>query len=394
MKTTTAIIATAAALISPVWGGDILIDNNLLLPAEDAPAFKKKAAEQYGTLWMVDAAYGYWHTHRAMPETCSRSNNFLLRVLANQRLLRNDTHGGTWLVAEFDGAWGLDHSSAQEAHYLADGYGSATSPHADARGAHRGVIPELGIMQYLAHKRVCITAGMLNLTNYLDAVSIANCTYCSFTNSGFTNSTVLPLTEANLAAMVQWQFTERDAATLAFTRCGCEAGYNPFHSRSIDGYAVVGEYRHDFADGAYTLRRNPFLKHTHADTTAASAPVWKPIPATGQRFSCAPAQPCGKRRIATASTSPWVRACISSRSAGMISWVWRGAYSRGPRKHTTRGNRRWKSPTPCSSQTGSSSSRTSNTSTTPPTATTRVTRPCGACRPCSHSERNRRRQLR
>ena len=266
MKTTTAIITTAAALISPVWGGDILIDNNLLLPAEDAPAFKKQAAEQYGTLWMVDAAYGYWHTHRAMPETCSSSNNFLLRVLANQRLLRNDTHGGTWLLAEFDGAWGLDRRSAQRAHYFADGFGSVASPHADARGPHTGVIPELGIMQFLAHRRVCITAGMLNFTNYLDAVSIANCTYCNFTNSGFVNSTVLPLTEANLAAMVQWQFSEQDAATLAFSRCGCEAGNNPFHSRDIDGYALAVEYRHDFAEGAYTLRLNPFLKHTHADT--------------------------------------------------------------------------------------------------------------------------------
>lgn len=266
MKTTTAIIATAAALITPVWGGNILEENNLLLPAENAPAFKKKAAEQYGTLWMVDAAYGFWHTHRAMPETCSRSNNLLLRVLANQRILRNDTHGGTWLLAEFDGAWGLDRRSAQETRYFANGFGSVASPHADARGPHTGVIPELGIMQYLAHRRVCITAGMLNFTNYLDAVSIANCTYCNFTNSGFVNSTVLPLTEANLAAMVQWQFSEQDAATLAFSRCGCEAGNNPFHSRDIDGYALAGEYRHDFADGAYTLRLNPFLKHTHADT--------------------------------------------------------------------------------------------------------------------------------
>lgn len=283
MKTTIAIIAAAAAAF-PVWGASMLEDNNLYLPDEDSPAYKQKAAERYGTLWDAYVAYGFWHTHHAKPNTCSRSNNLLVHVYANQRLLSNDTHGGTWLTLEFEGSWGLDRSSARESRYFAHGYGTVKDPHSDARGAHTGVLPELALMQFLAHKRVCITAGMLALTNYLDGISIANNSYNSFVNDVFVNSSVLPLQEANLAAMVQWQFAERDAATLAFTRCGCEAGYNPFHSRDIDGYALLGEYRHDFQDMGCILRFNPFVKHTHADTNGGLCASVEMAPCDCARF--------------------------------------------------------------------------------------------------------------
>lgn len=53
-------------------------------------------------------------------------------------------------------------------------------------------------MQYFAGKRACLIAGMVNLTNYFDAVSIANDSFSSFTNDGFVNSTILPLMDSNI----------------------------------------------------------------------------------------------------------------------------------------------------------------------------------------------------
>ena len=106
---------------------------------------------------------------------------------------------------------------------------------------------------------------MVNLTNYFDAVSIANDSFSSFTNDGFVNSTILPLVDSNIGGILQVELNRNNYMMVAVSRTGCDSGYNPFNSDYCDGYAVVGEYGHIFADGAATLRINPFYTSTDVD---------------------------------------------------------------------------------------------------------------------------------
>lgn len=240
--------------------GDILQSINMFIPEEGDPSYKIKADERFGTQWAVDMAYGYWHSHNALDSMHSNANLALIHAQLNQRLIKDDVNGGTWLRVEFSGSWGLDHESARTDMMLTDAFGSATYPHADIYGGHDGVIPELALMQYLAGKRVCIIAGMVNLTNYFDAVGIANDSFSSFTNDGFINSSVLGLPDANLGAVVQAEIDSKSYAMFAFSREATGYGDNPF-SEGNGSFLLVGEYGRMFADGNATFRINPFYRH-------------------------------------------------------------------------------------------------------------------------------------
>ncbi|MBR4108566.1 MAG: carbohydrate porin [Akkermansia sp.] len=271
-KTNIIAMALAGLMALPVMAadskpqaGDILQGINMFTPEEGDPAYKVKANELYGTQWAVDMAYGYWGTDDANPGTNNHNNLFLLHAQLNQRLIEDSLNGGTWLRAEFSGSWGLDKRSANNDKIFVNGFNSASGLHADVYGPHDGVIPELALMHYFAGKRACIIAGMVNLTNYFDAVSIANDTFASFTNDGFVNSTILPLYDSNLGGVLQVELNSSNYIMLGISRSGAEYGDNPFDSDSINGYAVVAEYGHLFADGAGTLRINPFFTQTDED---------------------------------------------------------------------------------------------------------------------------------
>ncbi len=242
--------------------GQLLQDINMFTPEDGAPAFKITANERYGTQWAVDAAYAFWGTHNALPGTRHKNNYALLHAQVNQRLLANERHGGTWLRAEFSGSWALDHATRaaeRRGQDFVSGIGLGTEGHADMYGSNGFYIPELALMQYAAHKRLCVIAGMVNLTNYFDAVGIANDSFASFTNTGFVNSTILPLTDSNLGALVQWEMSPNSYVMAAASRTGCEMGDNPFNP-ATDGYALVLEYGHVFAEGKATWRVTPFYE--------------------------------------------------------------------------------------------------------------------------------------
>ncbi len=272
MNTKTNIIASALAALmslsatasedSKPQAGDILQDINMFTPEDGDPAFKIKANERYGTQWAVDAAYAFWGTHNALPGTRHKNNYALLHAQLNQRLLENERHGGTWLRVEFSGSWALDHATRaaeRRGQDFVGGIGLGTEGHADMYGANGFFIPELALMQYAANKRLCIIAGMVNLTNYFDAVGIANDSFASFTNTGFVNSTILPLVDSNLGAIVQYEVSPNSYVMAAASRTGCEMGDNPFNPET-DGYALVLEYGRTFADGAATWRFTPFFE--------------------------------------------------------------------------------------------------------------------------------------
>lgn len=268
------ILAIAAAMLTlhPLaadetdakWG-DILDGILMFTPEEGDPAYKKAANEKYGTQWGVDLGYAYWGTHRAQGGTPNRNHNYaLLHAQLNQRIIKDDTNGGTWIRAELSGTWGLDNRSASSAYDMVGGTGATFEPHVDIFGPHVAGLPELAVMQYLQGKRICFIGGMVNLTNYFDGVSVANDTFSSFTNSGLTNSKVLPLTSCNSAfgAILMGELSPNDYVIVAAAQTGGDfaQGTNPFRTANKDGYAIVGEYGHIFADGDATLRINPFYR--------------------------------------------------------------------------------------------------------------------------------------
>ena len=274
----TNIIATALAALAAVpsiaqaddskpQAGDILRDINMFNPEDGDPAYKVKANDMYGTQWGVDLAYGYWGTHRATADTNGNNNFALLHAQLNQRLIQDEANGGTWLRVEVSGSWALDPRSARSngGGTYAEGFGTATSAHPDIMGPHHLYLPEVALMHYFAGKRACIIAGVVNLTNYFDAVGIANDSFSGFVNSGFVNSTILPLPDSNAGALIQWELNSRNYVMAAVSRTGVEPGCNPFRGAS-DGYCAVGEYGHIFGEGCMVLRINPFFAMTDEET--------------------------------------------------------------------------------------------------------------------------------
>lgn len=265
-------IAMAGLMVAPVFAddtpapGELLEGINMFTPEEGDPAYKVRANEKYGTQWAVDMAYGYWHSKNTRSDFNNNANLFLIHAQLNQRLIEDKVNGGTWLRAEFSGSWGLDKSSAKGARMLTDAFGSATYAHADIYGPHDGVLPELAIMQYFAGKRACLIAGMVNLTNYFDAVGPANDSFSSFTNDGFINSSVLALPDANAGAVLQVELNHKSYAMLGFSRETTSYGHNPFSSNGCS-YLVVGEYGRTIFDGAAIIRITPFFRQVEEDDT-------------------------------------------------------------------------------------------------------------------------------
>ncbi len=233
----------------------------------------------------------FWGTHRALPGTRHKNNYALLHAQVNQRLIEDERNGGTWLRAEFSGSWALDsatRSAERNGRDFVSGIGLGTEGHADMYGANGFFIPELALMQYFHGKRACIIAGMVNLTNYFDAVGIVNDSFASFTNTGFVNSTILPLVDSNLGAIVQYELNLNSYVMAAASRTGCEMGDNPFPPET-DGYAIVLEYGHFFADGAATWRFTPFFEsvehndHDRGRTGFATSIEYTPCDPAGTR---------------------------------------------------------------------------------------------------------------
>ena len=263
-------LLTAPALTladdSKPQAGDILQDINMFTPEDGDPAYKVRANDRYGTQWGVDMAYGFWGTHHATADTNGNNNFALLHAQLNQRLIRDDADGGTWLRVEVSGSWALDPRSARSngGATFVEGFGSSTSPHPDIMGPHDFFLPEVALMHYFAGKRACVIAGMVNLTNYFDAVGIANDSFSGFANSGFVNSTILPLYDSNVGAVLQVEFGRKNYVMLAASRSGVAMGYDPLNGDS-DGYCIVGEYGHIFNEGKGVLRIDPFFTMTDED---------------------------------------------------------------------------------------------------------------------------------
>ena len=120
-------------------------------------------------------------------------------------------------------------------------------------------------MHYFNGGKSCVIGGMVNLTNYFDCVSIANDSFSSFVNYSFVNTTIVPLTDANLGVILQQELNESNYLMGAISRTDSDYRSNPFKFSDGHGYLVVGEWGRIFADGDATFRLTPFYQHIDND---------------------------------------------------------------------------------------------------------------------------------
>lgn len=239
--------------------GDLLQKMDLMTPGSDAPAYKVKANEKTGTQWKMDMAYGYFNVHRGAMGEQDNINLALIHGNLNQRLIQDDVNGGTWLHVEVIGSWGLDPESVHSSFLPA-----VTANHRDVVGPSDLYFPEVAIKHFFLGKRAAIIGGMVKFGDYFDAVSIANDTFTSFINSGFCNSTVLPLIDSNLGAIAQVELSAKNYVMAGVTRTGTQPGHNPFQNDG-DGYIVMAEWGHHFSGDKGVLRITPFYRQYQLD---------------------------------------------------------------------------------------------------------------------------------
>ncbi len=239
--------------------GALLQKMDLLTPDSSAPAYKVKANKKVGSQWHVDLAYGYFNVHDTELGKDTNFNLGLLHGHVNQRLIQDDKNGGTWLHVEFIGSWGVEKETVHKVQDYPNLIGSVTSPHRDVVGPHDFYFPEVSIKHFFNGKKAAIVAGMVKFSDYFDSVGIANDTYTSFTNSGFCNSTVLPLIDSNVGALAQVQIGKKNYLMAGVTRTGTAPGYNPFNSDDGSGYTVLGEWGHYFDEGKGVFKVTPFF---------------------------------------------------------------------------------------------------------------------------------------
>ena len=272
MKTKSIIMTAAAGALLPVAANaetqpcceqTLLQKMDLMIPCCGAPSYKVKANQKTGTQWHVDMAYGVNVLHRYEEGEHIAPNYALIHGHLNQRIIQDDVNGGTWLHAEFIGSWGLE----KEAVELAKGkpLGSVTAYHRDLVGPRDFYFPEISVKHFFNGKKAAIVAGMVKFGDYFDAVGIASDTYTSFMNSGFCNSTVLPLIDSNVGGLVQVQIGKKNYVMAGVTRTGTMPGYDPINSDGT-GYTVMGEWGHYFKQGKGVLKITPFFTMLDDDT--------------------------------------------------------------------------------------------------------------------------------
>ncbi len=225
--------------------------------------------EKLGLQWYMEAAYGYWNATGTETDTPRPQNMFLLHGQVAKRILSSSEHSGLWVRAEVAVSLGLDAPTRRTDNDFSTAVGGFTAAHAEYMGGREIVMPEIVLTQFFKNDRAVLNFGVVNLTNYFDAVGIANDAYGSFTNSGFLNSTVLPLNDSNLGAVFTFQIDEESWAIAGVARTNTEPGYNPF--KSGRGAVYVLEYGRTFADGKGTFRINPFLNAIEGENAAGDA---------------------------------------------------------------------------------------------------------------------------
>ena len=241
----------------------VFYDGGLMIPGEDAPAYKKAIYNATGTAFGVELGVGLWAIDNQAPGYNSNNAVGLLWARVDQRLIEDNVNGGTWLRADVMGSWGLDHDTADQQNFFDGGFGSATWHNTDLFGPADCYLLNLTLKQYFYQKRVCFNGGIIWMSQYFDRISHAR-----FANDAFEKSPVLPLVWQAPGAVLQVEVNEDNFATLALVGTGVPGGQNPYNFDNTIGYAVVGEWGHEFAKDKGIWRVAPFFTSEDAATAA------------------------------------------------------------------------------------------------------------------------------
>lgn len=229
-------------------------DGSLGIPGEDAPAYKQKLYNATGTTFDLEIFGGYWGVSHLAPGY--NSDNYVALVFAslNQRLIKDEVNGGTWLNVAVAGSWGLDDDSDSKAFFYDGGFGTATGHHTDLCGPAGLYLMNATLKQYFNNKRTCLNVGAIWMSMYFDRIGHAR-----FANDGFEKTPVAPMYYGTPGAVIQHEIDENSFFTGAIIATGVGLGENPLNFDNTNGYAVVGEYGRRFADGKGTWRIMPFF---------------------------------------------------------------------------------------------------------------------------------------
>jgi porin len=133
-------------------------------------------------------------------------------------------------------------------------------------------VPELAWQQSLREGEVVVVAGMVSQRNYLDGNAEAHTARGEFMNSALVHSQVLPLTEYNFGANLQWQPRDEWYAMLGAAAGNAVAGRAPWTDFSWGHWSLLGEFGYaprDFLGlGPGVYRLQPFLAAAGGPTQA------------------------------------------------------------------------------------------------------------------------------
>ncbi len=230
-------------------------DGSLLIPGDDAPAYKQKLYEKTGTGFYLEIFGGYWGIDNQSTGGY-HSDNYLALLFASidQRIIRDEVNGGTWFNLAVAGSWGLDHDSADKQFFYDGGLGIGTGQHTDSVGPAGLYIMNATLNQYFNNKRTRLNVGAIWMSMYFDRIGHAR-----FANDAFEKSPVIPMYYGTPGAVVQHEINKENFVSAALIGTGVGLGDNPLNLSNTNGYAIVTEYGHVFADGKGTWRVAPFF---------------------------------------------------------------------------------------------------------------------------------------
>lgn len=174
-----------------------------------------------------------------------------------QRLIQDDTDGGTWLRVSASAKLGLTRASRHD-----DGLGECSTECAAAEWNcenHRNNgIPEISLTHFFNGKRTCVVAGVVDVGRYMDYL----CSSGGYAHGVPGGSSILPLPNSNPGVLFQQELGHNNIAQIAFSRTGCSSQkhQNPLSSEHRNGFVVVAEYAHWLGEST-ELRFSPFYRH-------------------------------------------------------------------------------------------------------------------------------------
>lgn len=254
--------AAWSALCAPMAGalvfgpGDWLERLHDITSHPELPAYKQKAYERYGTQWSGSITLGGWHSART--DTGSHRRGYsTMNLQLLQRLIPDEADGGTWLRVSATAKLGLTRASRH-----ADGLGECGTECAAAEWNcenHRNNgVPEISVTHFLNGKRTGITAGVIDVGRYMDYL----CSSGGYAHGIPGGSSILPLPNSNLGALLQQELGHNNIVQVAVCRTGCSAQkhQNALSSEHRNGFVIVAEYAHWLGEST-ELRFSPFYRH-------------------------------------------------------------------------------------------------------------------------------------